>query len=79
MTVSFDPAGVTFRPDPPRELFTGDFVLRSHDGFFDMPYDASPDGERFLINEPVQPTSDDSEDAQGESIVVVLNWTAELR
>jgi len=57
-----------FRVGMPRRLFHAEFKLVD----IGYPYDVSPDGERFLVNELV-------EEAHAEAITVVQNWTARLR
>ena len=53
----------SFRASKPRVLFEG--------AYFDA-YDVAPDGQRFLMVEPVEGT-------QSTQINVVLNWLDELK
>lgn len=60
--------GSRFQTDPPRSLFRVEFRLTD----IGYPYDVSPDGKRFLVNELV-------EEEQPATITVVQNWTARLK
>ena len=60
--------GVTFRVEAPRALFEGGFDPGS-----ERAYDVAPDGRFVMIeNEP-------NDNTTSASIVVVLNWTEELK
>ncbi|HEY5567525.1 MAG TPA: hypothetical protein VIM81_09815 [Gammaproteobacteria bacterium] len=68
--------------DRPHELFTADFAMGDHPSEFGielahMPYDVSPDDQRFLVNERVGPASE-TPPTPHATIAVVLNWTAAL-
>jgi serine/threonine protein kinase/dipeptidyl aminopeptidase/acylaminoacyl peptidase len=60
--------GSEFRVAVPRPLFRVDFKIVD----IGYPYDVSPDGKRFLINEVV-------EEGQPATITVVQNWTSKLK
>ena len=67
MMVTSVEAGEVFTVGEPVELFRGSFVT---DPFGNANYDVAPDGERFLMVAG-RPTTENS-------LMVVLNWTAEL-
>ncbi len=55
-------------------LFKADPIFSGHRGSnLDMPYDVTADGQRFIVNERVAPT------AQQSPISVVVNWTSLLK
>jgi len=60
--------GATFEAGVPRMLFE----TRVDAYAANNRYGASPDGQRFLINVPVETQS-------SSAITVVLNWTADLK
>jgi serine/threonine protein kinase/Tol biopolymer transport system component len=57
---------------PPRVLFKTNAALTNHYGSH-YEYDVTADGQRFLVNERLGPTS------QAAPLTVVLNWMAGLR
>jgi serine/threonine-protein kinase len=61
------PAGATFAFDAPRELFHTRPTPKSWNL-----YDVSPDGQRFLINTPMDWPS-------GSKIIVTTSWLKELQ
>jgi DNA-binding winged helix-turn-helix (wHTH) protein/Tol biopolymer transport system component len=81
MTVPVTP-GAALSPGLPRELFKTDIVILDHwsltGQLWHMPYDVSPDGERFLINEFVGEAPSDPLPTPRTTIVVVPNWAAAL-
>jgi hypothetical protein len=65
----------TFNPGKPKMLFSGNYIGR---------YDIHPDGNRFLMMKPLEPTDEESpaEESAAETprkIVVVTNWFEELK
>lgn len=71
-------SGATFSPAKPRELFEGDYKYPS--GFIlDLipDYDVSPDGQEFLMVQPVVPVTAVPPPTRG--LPVVLNWFPDLR
>ena len=62
-----------FSAGKPHELFKGDYDP-SHGGYVRANYDVSPDGQRFLMLQPV-----DAGDPPPSQITVVLNWSEELK
>ena len=56
--------GATFSATPPKELFQ----LRSS---LSLQYGVSPDGQRFIVNTPIDPG--------GASMTVVVNWPTQLK
>jgi serine/threonine-protein kinase len=63
--------GSTFVAGNPQMLFEGPYFAALN-GFV---YDVSPDGRRFLMIKPVQPTGGSA----ASQLVVVLNWLEELK
>src|SRR5262249_48417029 len=72
MAVPIQP-GSSFVAGNPQILFEGSY-LSNLSGFV---YDVSPDGRRFLMTKPIQPTGGSS--APPPQLVVVLNWLEELK
>ena len=62
----------TFTVDTPTKLFEGRYVA----GMTSRTYDVSPDGQRFLM---IKTTARGDQASTPASMVVVLNWTAELK
>ena len=60
--------GSEFRVAVPRPVFRVDFKITD----MGYPYDVSPDGKRFLVNELV-------EEGQPATITVMQNWTARMK
>jgi Tol biopolymer transport system component len=60
--------GSKFQAAEPRPLFRLDFKITD----IGYPYDVSPDGKRFLVNELV-------EEGQPATITIMQNWTARLK
>lgn len=67
-------AGTTFRAGTPLKLFEGEYRLPSS-ASVGRNYDVSPDGRRFLITK----TSRELTDASTRQLIVVQNWTEELK
>jgi hypothetical protein len=74
MVVAVEP-GPTFRVSTPRLLFEGDYVQET-DGQGAHNYDVSRDGQRFLM---IAPTALNKGEEARLGIVVVENWTEELK
>jgi hypothetical protein len=72
MAVDVDTAA-GFAAGKPRLLFEGDFE-QTHLGYVRANYDVSPDGQRFLMVQPMTPV-----EAPPNQISVVLNWSEELK
>jgi hypothetical protein len=70
MSVSIQP-GTAFTAGSPRVIFEGDYLAPQ----VGRNYDVSPDGKRFLMIKPSQPTKT----ATPTQLVVVLNWFEELK
>ena len=62
-----------FTPGRPHLLFEGDFD-ETHLGYVRANYDVSPDGQRFLMTQPIAPA-----EPPPSEISVVLNWSEELK
>jgi serine/threonine protein kinase/Tol biopolymer transport system component len=75
MAVDIAIEGAELVPGTPYALFKAD-VSREFHNFGDLQYDASPDGERFVVNERVPAIGDESSMNSNE-IAVVLNWAPE--
>jgi dipeptidyl aminopeptidase/acylaminoacyl peptidase len=75
MAVDIAIEGAELVPGTPYALFKAD-VSREFHNFGDLQYDASPDGERFIVNERVPAIGDESSMNSNE-IAVVLNWAPE--
>jgi hypothetical protein len=60
-----------FTPGTPQTLFEGPYLPT---GFSYANYDVSPDGQRFLMLEPVE-----SQTGGATQINLVLNWVEELK
>ena len=68
--------------DKPRELFRADFARGDHlselgTDLPHIPYDVSPDGQRFLVNERTG-SAPATTSPWNATVVVVLNWTTML-
>ena len=77
MVVSFDGTGNVFQPAKPTLMHAGKFANR---GWPD--WDVAPDGEEFVMFEPVNggdETSPTARESVGISFVFVSNWFNELR
>ena len=67
-------SGSTFRAGHPTRLFEGRYFLsETQPG---RTYDVSPDGRRFLM---IKPVVGPEQAAAPTSLIVVLNWTEELK
>jgi eukaryotic-like serine/threonine-protein kinase len=76
MAVDVQADGGAFKAGTPHILFKSNVIFGSHGGggsTIDMPYDVAADSQRFLINERVGPSNQDT------PITVVLNWAAALK
>jgi Tol biopolymer transport system component len=76
MAVDVQADGGVLKAGTPHVLFKSNVIFGSHGGggsTIDMPYDVAADSQRFLINERVGPSSQDT------PITVVLNWAAALK
>jgi len=62
-------SGADFKPAAPKTLFQ---TRVDREPFSRYHYAVSADGQRFLLNSPV-------EDAASSPINVVINWTADLK
>jgi hypothetical protein len=64
-----------FRPGVPVKLFEGPYYFTNATGStgFGRTYDVSPDGQRFLM------VKDDLESDERPRIIIVQNWTEELK
>lgn len=70
MSVAVGP-GAAFAQAPPRALFTPRLRRDAYMGYASSyPYDVSPDGQRFLVNSPV--------DSSTAELSLVINWPAIL-
>jgi Tol biopolymer transport system component len=67
MAVSLKLGPDSVEPSAPRELFVLPFLDESHTS----PYDAAPDGQRFLVRATPPPAS--------QPLTVILNWPALLK
>ena len=66
--------GQAFSAGTPRMLFKTNAMFGDHAaGGFELPYDVTADGQRFILNERLTPAN------QGAPLTVVLNWTAGLK
>ena len=74
MFVAVQP-GQTFQVGPPQLLFEGNYV-QELDNSGATNYDVSRDGQRFLM---VAPAAAESAEQVRQKIVVVQNWTEELK
>jgi serine/threonine-protein kinase len=66
MAVTLKPAGTSLEPSLPRELFP----LPTGFGVAGSPYEAAPDGQRFVISDIA---------ASPEPLTVIVNWPALLK
>jgi hypothetical protein len=73
MAVTVHSRNGLFEFDPPKMLFH----TRPMRPFSNL-YDVSPDGQRFLINAPLERTTPSS-GANNSDIMVVTNWTERLK
>jgi serine/threonine protein kinase/Tol biopolymer transport system component len=77
MAVHVNAARSTFEASTAQPLFNGNPVLADHvntsGATFDIPYDVTADGQRFLFTRRV------ANEIQGIPISVVLNWSATLQ
>lgn len=64
-----------FAAGKPRQLFEGHYLMNSA-GYARPDYDVSPDGQRFLMLKPVEQEQAGTAPTQ---IIVVQNWTEELK
>jgi hypothetical protein len=60
--------GGAFESGPPRALFP----LNMKRGYGGYGYAVAPDGQRFLVNTPVEPPGT-------APLIIILNWTSGLR
>jgi Tol biopolymer transport system component len=68
MAVDVRAGGGTFESGPPRALFQ----TNMKHGYGGYGYAVAPDGQRFLINTPVEPPGT-------APLIIILNWTSGLR
>jgi dipeptidyl aminopeptidase/acylaminoacyl peptidase len=74
MSASVRVEGDALVASTPKTLFKTDPIISNHRGSgLDLPYDVTNDGQRFIVNERVAPTS------QQSPISVVVNWTSLLK
>jgi len=78
MVVSVE-AGPTFIPGTPKVQFPRTPVFSGLIGATIIPYDISPDGDRFLILKPSVMTDIESSWETPQRINIVLNWFEELK
>jgi serine/threonine protein kinase len=69
----------TFTPGKPQKLFSGRYVKSSASAGDIPPWGISPDGKRFLMIKPVEPTGKSTTAEAPHKIVVVVNWFEELK
>ena len=72
IAVPVQTSGATFSAGKPAKVFDAKYA----EPFPSRQYDVSPDGQRFLVLKD-SPASD--QNATSASMVVVLNWTEELK
>ena len=73
MAVDVRTEGTALIPGAPKALFRTNPLLANHRGSaLDIPYDVTQDGQRFIVNERLSTTT------QQSPISVVVNWTALL-
>ena len=70
--VSVQTTGPIFRPGNPTKVFDTRYYVGGY------PYDVSPDGQRFLMIKNGGPSEQATTGAPA-SMIVVLNWTEELK
>jgi serine/threonine-protein kinase len=66
----------TFRPGAPVKMLATSYFSRLVNG---RAYDVAPDGRRFLMIKELPGAGDEVDTVRGSSVVVVLNWTEELK
>ena len=71
MVVSVTTTDVVFEAGNPERVFEAPFVRRAN-----MPFALSPDGERFLV---LQPLGAQTGDTSAPDLIVVFNWFDELQ
>jgi hypothetical protein len=71
MDPSFDTVGT------PQTLFQGRFI--APDPIRGTPWDIHPDGKRFLMMKPVEPTGKSNATGEPRKINIILNWFEELK
>jgi len=65
-------AGSELRGDPPKVLFQTALPSAMNPTYTRNQYTVAPDGQRFLVNEPVRKPS-------SSSVTVIVNWPALMR
>ncbi len=84
MAVDVDPTADVFTSGPPHRLFATGITIAPPPAQADYYYDVTPDGQKFLLNEPTPAAS--SQTAQSAAAAppelplhVIVNWSAGLR
>jgi len=78
MAVDVDTTRDVFESTTPRVLFSTAMEMPSGDEQADTLFDATPDGQRFLLNLPL-PRDHSAGDAAGDlPLQVIVNWTTGL-
>ncbi len=83
MAVDVDTSGKVFTFGTPHALFATDLTAAASDRLPNFYYDVTPDGQKFLLNEPATASSTPAQSAAAAPpdlpLNVIVNWSAGLR